>query len=159
MDIYTIGHSTHDKKTFLFILKSQEIKILVDVRSYAGSKHVPHFNKENMQEWVVENGIQYLHMPELGGRRRKSIDIDESLIAGWTHVSFKNYVAYSLSIENEQGIQKVISIAATDGTCIFCSECLPWKCHRSIISNTLTARGINVWHIMSETKLDKHILA
>ena len=158
MDIYTIGHSTHDKDTFVSMLKAHDIETLVDVRSYPSSRYCPHFNKENMEQWVTENNIRYLHMPELGGRRRKLYGIDESLVNGWTHVSFKNYAAYTFTDEYERGINKLLRIAEKERIAYFCSECLPWKCHRSIISNTLTALGINVYHIMNETKIEERQL-
>lgn len=155
MDIYTIGHSTHSPEEFTSMLRAHHIEILVDVRSYPGSRRCPHFGKESMQLWL---DIEYNHMPELGGRRRKSLTVNESLVAGWTHVSFRNYAAYTFSNEYEEGITRLLKIAENRRTAYMCSESLPWKCHRSIISNTLTARGIKVWHIMSETKTDLHIL-
>ena len=60
--------------------------------------------------------------------------------------------------EYEEGIARLLNIAKKQKVAYMCSEYLPWKCHRSIISNTLTARDINVWHIMSEDKIDKHEL-
>ena len=29
-----------------------------------------------------------------------------------------------------------------------CAEALPWRCHRSLIADALTARGVSVAHIM-----------
>ena len=52
MDIYTLGHSTHSEEDFISILKAYGIEVLVDVRSYPGSKYVPQFNKENMEIWI-----------------------------------------------------------------------------------------------------------
>jgi len=34
----------------------------------------------------------------------------------------------------------------------------PWRCHRSLVADALTARGIPVEHIMSETRRDPHRL-
>ena len=77
MDMYTIGHSTHTQEEFISLLKDYDIEVLVDVRSYPGSKYVPQFNQENMEKWLPENDIKYIHMPELGGRRNKNKEIDE----------------------------------------------------------------------------------
>ena len=90
MDIYTIGHSTHSSDEFSSLLKSYDIEALVDVRSYPGSNHMPQFNKENIEKWLPESGISYLHMPSLGGRRKKNHEIDESLVNGWRNTSFQN---------------------------------------------------------------------
>lgn len=41
MLIYTIGHSTLSKEDFLEISKKYNIELLVDIRSFPGSKYVP----------------------------------------------------------------------------------------------------------------------
>lgn len=97
LDIYTIGHSTHRQEAFLAMLHTFHIEVLVDVRAYPGSRYLPHFNKKNMEIWLPENKIDYVHMRELGGRRRKNLSVDESLVAGWRHDSFRNYAAYALT--------------------------------------------------------------
>lgn len=158
MDIYTIGHSTHSQEEFIAILKSYKIETLVDIRSYPGSNYVPQFNKENMEKWIPENNIKYVYMKELGGRRKASKNIDESLINGWRQVAFRNYAGYTLTDEYQQGIEKLILLAEKEVLCYMCAESLPWRCHRLIVSNTLVSKGIDVYHIMSETKTIKHEL-
>jgi uncharacterized protein (DUF488 family) len=37
-----------------------------------------------------------------------------------------------------------------------CAEAVPWRCHRSMIADALTARGIAVEHIMSPAKRSPH---
>ncbi len=158
MDVYTIGHSTHSIDEFLLILKKYNIETLVDVRSYPGSNYVPQFNKENMEKCLKENNIKYIHMPDLGGRRNKNKGIDSSLIDGWEKATFRNYAAYSLTEEYEEAINKLISLAEKSRLSYMCSEALPWRCHRLIISNTLISKGINVYHIMTESKKILHEL-
>ncbi|HZW64956.1 MAG TPA: DUF488 domain-containing protein, partial [Hanamia sp.] len=46
--IYTIGHSTHSLEEFIAMLKSFNIELLADIRSFPGSRKFPHFNKENL---------------------------------------------------------------------------------------------------------------
>lgn len=70
MGIYTIGYSTHKQEEFISILKAYNIEILVDVRSYPGSKYVPQYNKVNMEQWILDNVMEYIHNKELGGRRK-----------------------------------------------------------------------------------------
>lgn len=156
VDMYTIGHSTHTQEEFVSLLQHYKIEVLVDVRSYPGSNYVPQFNKENMEKWLPENDIQYIHMPEIGGRRNKNKEIDPALVSGWQKAPFRNYAAYSLTNEYEEGIDKLISIAEKHRVCYMCSEAVPWRCHRLIISNTLVHRGINVYHVMTESKTITH---
>lgn len=156
MDIYTIGHSTHNEEEFVSLLESYGIELLVDVRSYPGSNHMPQFNKENMEKWIPKNDIQYKHMPSLGGRRKKNHDIDESLVNGWKNNSFQNYAAYSLTKEYEDALHELIALEKEKRVCYMCSESVPWRCHRLIISNNLSLKGLTVHHIMTEKKAVLH---
>lgn len=159
MDVFTIGHSTHSQEAFIDILKSYDIKTLVDVRSYPGSRYMPHFNKEFMQEWVAEIGIEYIHLPKVGGRRRKISEIDEALVEGWTHIAFRNYAAYTLTEPFAEGLQSLIDIVNNKRrVCIMCAESVPWKCHRLIISNSLSFKGLKVYHIIDENKSIPHVI-
>jgi uncharacterized protein (DUF488 family) len=112
VEIYTIGHSTHSTEAFISLLKTYNIELLVDVRSYPGSKHMPQFDKEKVEKWLPESGIGYLHVPALGGRRNKNQEIDKSLINGWRSVSFQNYAAYSLTKEYEKAITDLITLGS-----------------------------------------------
>lgn len=158
IDIYTIGHSTHSKEEFLSILQTYEIDLLVDVRAYPGSRYLPHFNQENMRVWLPQSNIEYLHLSDLGGRRRKNISIDESLVAGWRHISFRNYAAYALSSKYQQALHTLMQLAIDKRVCYMCAESVPWRCHRSIISNNLTLNGWQVHHIISESKESIHAI-
>ena len=67
--IYTIGHSNHALDTFLDLLKSHEIEVLVDIRSQPYAKYATHFSGRDLKAAVTEAGIRYLFLGnELGGR-------------------------------------------------------------------------------------------
>lgn len=72
--IYTIGHSNRSLEEFLKMLTSFHIEILADVRRFAGSKRYPWFSKENLEKVLPENNIEYIHLEELGGRRKVQPD-------------------------------------------------------------------------------------
>ncbi len=158
MEIYTIGHSTHSEKNFLDILQSFKIQVLADVRSLPGSRYLPHFNQESMSVALKSIGINYVHMPGLGGRRRKICNDNLHLVAGWKHVAFRNYALYSLTSEFEKELNELISIAKKFRVVIMCAESVPWKCHRLLISNSLVAKGIKVLHILNKNDIITHAL-
>lgn len=158
MLIYTIGHSTLSQEDYIEILKKYNIKQLIDIRSFPGSKFVPQFNKANMEIFLPENGIDYIHLKELGGRRNASTTVDLSLVAGWKSKAFKNYAAYSLTTEYKNGIEKLILLCKDKTSCYMCSEALPWRCHRIIVSNSLVAKGFEVCHIIGKNKIIFHKL-
>lgn len=152
--IYTVGHSTHSQEEFIDMLLSHGIEVLVDIRSFPGSRKYPHFNQENMCWWLLHNNIKYVHIPKLGGRRRK-LNI-ESPNDGWRNESFKNYADYTLTNEFEEGLEELLLISNNYKVCYMCSECVPWRCHRSIVSDILVSRGVNVKHIMNNKTANEH---
>lgn len=160
MDIYTIGHSTHDKERLIEMLQEHNIQLLADIRSFPGSRKHPQFNKEVMPDWLKENKILYRHIPLLGGRRRKlEVDVDNG---AWSNISFKNYADYTLTKDFKLGLEHLSIIAGICKTAYMCSEHHPSRCHRTIVSDNLTALGANVYHILPysthQTKLVKHEL-
>lgn len=148
MIIYTIGHSSHSKEFFHKMLKEQEIELLADVRAFPGSKKWPQFSKGVFPEWLSAEGITYEHFGKLGGRRRKSKEVDEEVNAGWRNRSFQNYADYTLSEEFQQGIEELLEKASQKRVAYCCSERHPSRCHRLLISNWLVANGHEVQHII-----------
>lgn len=156
-DIWTIGHWTYSHETFLRFLQGQRIQLLVDVRSHPGSRRSPQFGSEAMPVWLESAGIGYLHLPELGGRRRRQ-DVDPAINAGWQNESFKNYADYTLSPDYEKGIDRLTELASSRRVAVMCGEPTPWRCHRLLISNTLAARGWTVCHIIGDEEPREHEL-
>src|SRR5690349_3335544 len=89
--IWTVGHSTRSIEEFLEILNSFNIKTLADVRSMPGSRRYPQFNKEALSRALTDNKINYIHMPELGGRR---MAMENSENSAWRNKSFRGYADY-----------------------------------------------------------------
>jgi uncharacterized protein (DUF488 family) len=73
-NLYTIGHSTLSFAEFLETLQSHSIQTLVDIRSIPMSRRLPHFNRDTLEQTLPQNGISYLWMKELGGRRKKTLE-------------------------------------------------------------------------------------
>jgi uncharacterized protein (DUF488 family) len=153
ISLWTIGHSTLSIEDFFSKLRSFEIRVLADVRSYPGSRRYPHFNRERLDASLADSGIRYEHLPELGGRRRARPD---SLNIAWRNESFRGYADYLETNEFRAGIDRLLNIAATRRTAIMCSEAVWWRCHRSLISDYLKVKGIEVNHIMSIGKAEPH---
>ncbi len=124
-------------------LTSADIDLLVDVRKMPGSRRSPQFDADEMPTWLEGAGIGYLHLAELGGRRPKQKDIDPTLNGGWRNAGFKNYADYTLTPAFESGLARLTDLAADRHVAIMCGEPMPWRCHRLLIANTLTARGMD----------------
>ncbi len=158
MQIFTIGHSVTKFDDFYNILKAFKIDRLFDVRSHPGSRYVPQYNKEDLAIELKKHGIDYVHFRKLGGRRKSNNQVDYTLVDGWRNQSFRNYASYTLTEEYNEGIKELISEASKDTICIMCAESVPWRCHRLLISNTLSNLGIEVIHILDKEHVIIHQL-
>jgi len=151
--IWTVGHSTLTIEQFLGVLSSFQIELLVDVRSFPGSRRYPHFNKENLRVLLSSAGIGYAHMPELGGRRKTRPD---SPNVAWRNESFRGYADYMETNAFTEGIDRLLEFARERRTAVMCAEAVWWRCHRSLIADYLKADGVTVIHILSEGKSEEH---
>jgi uncharacterized protein (DUF488 family) len=134
--IWTIGHSNRSIDAFIDLLNSFSIQTLVDVRQFPGSRKYPHFNKESLESSLKESGIIYIHMVELGGRRKPN---PGSLNSAWKHPAFRAYADYMETTEFKKAIERLEKIAVASVTAYMCSEAVWWSCHRSMISDYLKA--------------------
>jgi uncharacterized protein (DUF488 family) len=153
MRIWTIGHSTRAIDEFIALLTENEIKLVIDVRAFPGSKRYPQFNKEALAKSLSAYGIRYEHFPELGGKRKSKPD---SRNTAWRNASFRGYADYMETEQFQKGIERLLEIAAEGPTAIVCAEAVWWRCHRSLIADYLKARGGEVLHILSANKVEPH---
>lgn len=153
LSFWTIGHSTLVIEEFLRRLDGFEIRLLVDVRSFPGSRRYPQFNKENLRSSLAAAEIEYVHLPDLGGRRRARPD---SINMAWRNESFRGYADYMETDGFQIGISQLLKLATQQRTAIMCAEALWWRCHRSLISDYLKVRGHEVIHITGEGKSETH---
>lgn len=157
-EVWTIGHWTCPESLFLETLGSARIELLVDVRSLPGSRRSPQFGRDAMPHWLGDAGIEYRHLPELGGRRPRQAGVDPDRNAGWEHQSFKNYADYTLTPEFEQGFARLCALAHEQRVALMCGEPMAWRCHRLLVANALVARGWTVWHLMTKGRPRRHEL-
>ncbi|MGH3544184.1 MAG: DUF488 family protein, partial [Mycobacterium sp.] len=68
--LFTIGHGAKIAEQLTAALRQHDVDLLVDVRSFPGSRRNPDVSKQVMPEWLAEAGIVYRHEPDLGGRRK-----------------------------------------------------------------------------------------
>ncbi len=165
--IYTIGHSTRELADFVALLFSHEIKILVDIRSLPGSRRMPHFNLDALQQSLPQAGIEYVWEKDLGGRRRKQqlplpllealgIDGSQSPNDALRNTAFRNYADYMLTPAFTAAIGRLLKLAERERTAIMCAESVYFRCHRMLVSDYLAAHGHTVLHITGPGKPAAH---
>jgi len=153
--ILTVGHSTRTLDEFVALLRAHGVTLVADVRTVPRSRHNPQFNKESLPESLSKAGLGYVHMPGLGGLRHARSD---SVNAGWRNASFRGYADYMQTLEFKDNLEQLIDRAKKDRLAIMCAEAVPWRCHRSLIGDALTVRGIRTEDIMSLTRTQVHAL-
>lgn len=151
--IWTIGHSTRSLEEFLQLLKTYNIELLVDVRHYPGSRKFPQYNKDSMATTLPENDFDYIHMIELGGRRKMD---PNSKNDAWRLASFRGYADYMETAQFKTALKQLETLASKQPTAIMCAEAVWWSCHRSLISDALKVIGWKVLHIMNEKTAAEH---
>lgn len=153
--VLTVGHSTRPIEEFVHLLDAHGVKRLVDVRTVPRSRHNPQFNKDSLPEALKHAGIEYTHMPSLGGLRRPRQD---SVNLGWRNASFRGFADYMQTAEFRKALSSLIEMAEKERVAIMCAEAVPWRCHRSLIGDALLARGVRVEEISSLTRTQPHKL-
>jgi uncharacterized protein (DUF488 family) len=151
--VLTIGHSTRTWKDFLEILRAHRVKRVIDVRSIPRSRHNPQFNRETLSTKLRAARIGYVYLRKLGGLRHARRD---SPNVGWRNASFRGFADYMQTSEFDAGLHRLMKLARQKRSTIMCAEAVPWRCHRSLIADALTVRGIRVDDIMSMKRSQVH---
>jgi uncharacterized protein (DUF488 family) len=153
--VLTIGHSTRTLETFLQLLQAHGVTRLVDVRTIPRSRHNPQFNQGILPDALHAAGIIYQHIAGLGGLRQTHHDSPNQ---AWRNSSFRGFADYMQTPEFKENLQVLIGMARQGQVALMCAEAVPWRCHRSLISDALLVRGLRVEHIMSATHSLNHSL-
>ena len=151
--ILTVGHSTRAIDDFVELLRQHGVERLVDIRTIPRSRRNPQFNSEALAKSLRRQGIDYAHIKELGGLRHARRD---SINTGWRNASFRGYADYMQTEEFQEAVRHLLQLCAEKRCALMCAEAVPWHCHRSLLADALTARGIVVAHIMSGSHSQVH---
>jgi uncharacterized protein (DUF488 family) len=153
LTIFTIGHSTHTIEYFIELLHSNGVKQLIDIRTIPKSRHNPQFNSDALATSLRAARIRYVHSKGLGGLRHARRD---SVNLGWRNASFRGYADYMQTPEFEAALDRAIELAEAHTAALMCAEAVPWRCHRSLVADALSVRGIRVLEIVSAVAPKEH---
>lgn len=153
--ILTIGHSTRPLDALIAMLKAHGVERLIDIRTIPRSRRNPQFNSESLAETLPAAGIEYRSMASLGGLRHPRKDSPND---GWRNEGFRGFADYMQTDAFAAALGALIEEARQRRVAIMCAEAVPWRCHRSLVADALTLRGVPVEHIMGEAKREPHRL-
>jgi uncharacterized protein (DUF488 family) len=146
--VYTIGHSTRSIDELIAILADAGVTRIVDVRAFPMSRRHPHFNRDALSVSLAAAGIDYRHMPELGGRRHAKPGA-RSRNGLWKVEAFRNYADYAETPAFRDALRELEALARERPTAFMCAEALWWQCHRRLIADYMLARGWTVTHLLA----------
>jgi uncharacterized protein (DUF488 family) len=145
----TIGHSTLPNEIFLNILRENEVRMVADIRAVPKSRHNPQFAQEKLAPALAAAEIEYGWHRGLGGLRHTGKD---SINTGWRNASFRGYADFMQTPEFAAALDELLDAVPVEHTALLCAEAVPWRCHRSLVADALTVRGIAVWNITYTSK-------
>jgi uncharacterized protein (DUF488 family) len=153
--IFTVGHSTRSIGEFISLLDENRVRLLVDIRTIPRSRHNPQFERQSLEKSLRAAGLDYKHMPSLGGLRHARKD---SRNLGWRNESFRGFADYMQTGEFNDALRELIAIAVETRLAVMCAEAVPWRCHRSLLADALSAGEIEVLHILGTGKVASHVM-
>jgi uncharacterized protein (DUF488 family) len=152
--LMTVGHGTVDAPTLSSLLLDAGVEVVVDVRSYPGSRRHPQFGREAMETWLPEAGLTYQWEKSLGGRRRP---VPGSRHLALRHDAFRAYADHMETEEFGAALDRVLGLAADRPTTVLCAESVWWRCHRRLLADTaVLTRGAEVRHLFHDGRAEPH---
>jgi uncharacterized protein (DUF488 family) len=130
--LFTIGYEGTSIEKYLNALIQNDIRVLCDVRNNPLSRKFG-FSKSNLQHYLKNINIEYIHIPELGivSEKRQALETD----ADYVHL-FKDY---EKSLASKQHyLEKVYQLLTSKKRiALTCFEHDPLHCHRHVISKQI----------------------
>jgi uncharacterized protein (DUF488 family) len=128
----------------------------VDVRRFPGSRRNPQFSQDELKTALQAVSIEYLWLGEsLGGHRKPDPDSPNRALR---NTSFRGYADHMRSESYRAGLDELIRRSQSQCVAIMCAERLPWRCHRSLIADSLVSRGISVRDLIGLSEARSHRL-
>src|ERR1700735_3491652 len=153
--IFTIGHSTRALDELVDLLRGHGVRRVIDIRTIPRSRRNPQYNRETLGPALRSRKIGYVHLKGLGGLRHAK---PNSKNLGWHNASFRGFADYMQTPGFEAALRRAIKLSKDKPSALMCAEAVPWRCHRSLVADALTARNFPVEHIMSESRANPHKL-
>lgn len=161
MSLLTVGHGPLEQPALTGLLRTAGVDLLVDVRSYPGSRRNPDVSRDQMAHWLPKEGIDYRWERHLGGRRHltKQEDI-ESPDQWWQVAAFRAYAGHTRTEGFGLALGEVLGVTETARVVVMCSESVWWRCHRRLIADVVVlAFGVPVHHLMHDGAQRPHRVA
>ena len=142
----TLGHSTLPIDVFLGVLADNGVRLVADIRTIPQSRHNPQSGQDSLSSSLRQASLEYCWLSALGGLRKLQKDL-LPLNAGWRNASFRGSADSMQTAALSSAVQELLALAERSSVVLLCAEAVPWRCHRSLVADALSVRGIAVQHI------------
>jgi len=146
MKIYTLGFTQKTAREFFELLRTNNVRSLVDIRLHPGGQLSGFAKQEDLPYFLRElaNGCEYLHLPLLAPT--KEILKDYRADNDWGR-----YVKRFEQLMDERNVPHTLNRTEFEAmpSCLLCSEATPEQCHRRLVVERLAATwpGVEIIHL------------
>ena len=141
-DFFTIGYSGRNIAEFLQALKDAGVKCLVDIRYTPISMYKPDFSKSNLQQHLVNEGIEYLHLSDLGVPR----DIRSKAVGKTNRNDIWEWYDTNIAEVFRRNLHRFFNFA-DHPVAFMCTELDPTCCHRHRLALALEQSGLRAFDV------------
>lgn len=152
--LFTVGHGTLGATELTDLLAGAGIAALVDIRSYPGSRRLPHLAREALAATVPAAGIAYDWQPSLGGRRRPRTPSPHVALR---HRAFRAYADHMMTDEFRPALDRLVAAAGERHVAMMCAEAVWWRCHRRLVADAAVLLcACDVAHLFHDGRRQRH---
>ncbi len=128
MKIFTIGYEGTTMADFLAALKGAGVEQVIDVRALPLSRR-PGFSKSSLAASLLDAGIGYVHLKELGTPKR-----GRDAAKKGDRATLEEVYAGQLELPEAQAqAAQMLDLAAEKPSALLCFERDPCVCHRTLL--------------------------
>jgi uncharacterized protein (DUF488 family) len=151
--LFTFGYEGCGIDDFVMRLRAEKVRQVIDVRELPLSRKKG-FSKQALRQILAENGLQYVHVPQLGCP--KPVRDQYRRDGDWARYT-KDFLAYLTT--QIDALRLLAQDAKINPSALMCFEADPAQCHRTYVARAATQYGAPpVMHLSLKTSwLDQHL--
>lgn len=155
--MYTVGHGARPAEALVAVLRNAGVRVLVDIRRYPASRRHPQFAGAALSATLAHAGIRYEWQGEaLGGRRSRTTGSRHTALR---EAAFAGYADHMDGAVFRTAVDTLVPRAEAERLAVMCAETVWWHCHRMLVADALTMRGVTVVHLLDVGRRQPHRLA
>jgi uncharacterized protein (DUF488 family) len=139
--LHTCGYSGHTPASYAALVKAAGVEQVLDVRSFPYSRK-PGFSKKALEAFLRNQGIGYVHIPELGAPRALLTKKKAGSTMAQIAPAYRRHLA-----GQGAALEESMARARDRPSVLLCLEKDPKECHRGILAQRFAKKGFRVLHL------------